>query len=106
MTMTNEDAILAVKKGTQWLDENHPGWERRLDLSNLEMNNCERCVIGQAVGNFWVTAGEEADRVGMDEEEWSVEHGFDVLFVGTSTTVAYRQLEAEWTRVVTERRGE
>lgn len=42
--MTYEDRI---EQGAAWLDETQPGWERRLDIGQLDLASCERCVLGQ-----------------------------------------------------------
>lgn len=115
--MTNEEIQLAVKKGVLWLDENHDGWEFKIDLSKLQMSNCERCVIGQAVGNYWRTTAEEARKMRESEvedfenylsgDEWAAEHGFDVNTVenGTQYSVSYAALEAAWVEVLNDRLG-
>lgn len=117
----NEDIKLAVKKGTAWLDENHPGWVSKIDLSNLQMSNCERCIIGQAVGQYWQTIAREARKLrecGFESETdeylsgnmWAAEHGFDISpnpampdhYVYTRD---YKQLESAWVEVVKDRLG-
>lgn len=115
----NEDTKLAVKKGTAWLDENHPGWVSKIDLSTLQMSNCERCVIGQAVGQYWRTTAEAARVLresGVEDEDyfsgdmWAAEHGFDVpekeIIPGTfNYTGNYKALEEAWVEVVKDRQG-
>lgn len=47
------DSIEArVARGAAWLDENHPGWERRIDLADLQLSSSCRCVLGQLFGDF------------------------------------------------------
>lgn len=100
--MMNEDVVLAVKKGAEWLDENHPGWEFRIDLGDLQMSNCERCIVGQAVGDYWTVMAEQTGSWMLENGEmWAIEYGFDVPGIGNRA--GYRQLEEEWTRVVKER---
>lgn len=36
-----------VARGAAWLDQNEPGWERRVDLAKLELQDSCRCVLGQ-----------------------------------------------------------
>ena len=36
-----------VARGAAWLDEVAPGWERKLDLSVLDIADPDRCVCGQ-----------------------------------------------------------
>lgn len=85
----SEEARLAVKRGAYWLDENYPGWENRLELDTLFMNDCHLCVIGQVVGNYFET---------IAGEEWAIEHGFDA-----DEYYGYSVLEKCWTDVVIDR---
>lgn len=107
----NEDIKLAVKKGAAWLDENHPGWEQRIDLSKLHMNRCESCVIGQAVGKYWAVTIEAARNAEYDGggDVWAAEHGFDVAGFDHdddyTMSNSYRALETEWSEVVRDRLG-
>lgn len=43
----NQDSIDRVTRGAAWLDEIEPGWERKLDLSTLDINDPNQCVCGQ-----------------------------------------------------------
>lgn len=101
-----------VARGAAWLDENHPGWERHIDLSTLDMSNCQHCIVGQAL---WAFAAKESyeDTAGyffsgmVDvlpiTDPWTVhsdlrspsDHGFD----GDD----YAELEKTWTALLKER---
>lgn len=72
---TDEDVNLAVKRGAYWLDENYPGWEKKIRLRSLVMNNCGDCIIGQAVGDFYDTIQTASGNV-EDGEDWAIENGF------------------------------
>lgn len=74
-----------VARGVEWLDETHPGWVKRIDLDRLDIGDCERCLIGQTIGDFC-----EAPDLPFDE----------MGFVGPDD----HALEVEWRRVITERR--
>ncbi len=96
-----EDVRRAVKDGAAWMDENHPGWAMKIDLSKLDMNNCFDCVIGQAVGNYF-------DKIyqieGVDEyeaDDWSIEHGFNAE--DGDNPAEFHELEAAWTDEVIQR---
>lgn len=39
-----------VRRGSEWLDENHPGWEDKIDLTTLDLKYCSRCILGQLYG--------------------------------------------------------
>lgn len=102
--MIDEELKLAVKHGVEWLDENHPGWERKINLRALDMNDCEHCVIGQAVGDYWNTISNAAGPYTYNDLPWSVAHGFDVES-GHERPHQYKDLEVLWTEVVKERLG-
>lgn len=36
-----------VREAAVFLDRNLPGWEKYIDLPNLDMATCESCVLGQ-----------------------------------------------------------
>lgn len=38
-----------VARGAAWLDANHSGWERKIDLSILDLTNDRECVCGQVI---------------------------------------------------------
>lgn len=111
----NEDAILAVKKGIYWLDENHPGWASRIVLSSLDMSGCRECVIGQAVGDYVETIkaeGKDSDDIYSSGVIWAVEHGFEKPGIityqgiaGVSGNYGYSELDALWATEVEERNG-
>ena len=41
-----------IKKGMKFLDEKVPGWEHRIDLDELDIANCTRCMLGQLFGDY------------------------------------------------------
>lgn len=48
-----EPMAVRVRRGAKWLDEAEPGWARRVRVAELDMIECDRCVLGQLYGNFW-----------------------------------------------------
>lgn len=72
-----------VIAGSQWLDENFPGWEREIDLGELDITDCEVCVLGQALKKH-ASQGESGYDYGCDlggtaevsRGRWSWNHGF------------------------------
>ena len=104
MSTISEDLKLAVKRGATWMDQNHPGWVGRIDLSNLDMNNCHNCIIGQAVGNYFDKIYEIEDVPESEADEWAIEYGFNVE-IDDNDWVEYRQLEKLWTDEVKKRLG-
>lgn len=111
--MISEDAILAVKRGIYWLDENHPGWASRINLDKLEMAACSQCVIGQAVGDYSDTI--RAQHNGYNNIEgvvWAVDHGFEspnvlnfLCLTNESPTYAFDELDTLWSEEVKNRRS-
>lgn len=41
-----------VLAGVEVLDDCNPGWWKRIDLPQLDMRSCERCVLGQLYRNY------------------------------------------------------
>jgi hypothetical protein len=92
------DARSRVLAGAAFLDEEHPGWHTRIDADRLDMRNFENDVIGQLYGSYPMGL----DELGLsDEQAWMF--GFDVLPSDPSWSRAYRELDDEWRRVISER---
>lgn len=104
----SEDLKLAVKKGAIWLDDNHVGWETKLNLNSLVMSDCRYCVIGQAIGDYSSTVAHGAS-VRETPYQWAIDHGFTLLFVSGSGWLggpdAWHQLESLWSEEVLKRLG-
>ena len=47
---TAETVEARVARGAAWLDSEQPGWERRIDLATLDLQDSCRCVLGQVFG--------------------------------------------------------
>ncbi len=77
--MISEDLMLAVKCGSHWLDTNHPGWAQKINLDNLQMDSCDYCIIGQAVGDYVYEIQNAAGQpiYCRDAMIWGSEHGFE-----------------------------
>lgn len=41
--------VKEVAAGAAWLDENHSGWERKIDLGTLNIRDCRDCILGQSL---------------------------------------------------------
>lgn len=95
-----EETRLTVKRGAVWMDQNYPGWAQRINLSNLDMGDCEACIIGQTIGTY--------DNFEPEGFSWAVDHGFDVGAAASIETIilAYSNLESCWTEEVHNRRYE
>lgn len=43
-----------IAKGVKILDKHFPDWEWRVNLLNLDMSSCVKCVIGQVTGGDYL----------------------------------------------------
>lgn len=75
-----------VAAGAAWLDENFPGWERKIDLGTFKLSSCQECVLGQALreqarterkytGGFDYGYSMRDDK-SVDPGDWVIQHGF------------------------------
>ncbi len=94
-----------VARGAALLDEKRPGWDARIDLAGLDLEDCELCVVGQLFGPGYGRGlpdgsyGYGLEALGVLDCEY--EYGFDREFLGEK----FADLTAEWRRVITARRG-
>ena len=93
-----------IKRGSEWLDKNHPGWVERIDLDSLYLGHNCRCVLGQIVGG-------SASMCLFQEEAFSLEFGFSVkeAYVSSFSNLPelkkrYVQLTREWKSEILKRR--
>jgi hypothetical protein len=94
-----------VARGAAWLDSVHPGWERRIDLSTLDLALGCRCVLGQ----IWAdkaTAHQTgfgwARKLLPDDEESLVTPATAHGFAGVGTREV-RALDEAWIALLKER---
>lgn len=116
-TFINEDAKLAVKRGINWLDENYPRWASYIDITKLDMSECEECVIGQAVGEYsQITrraVGAPSSERYSSSAVWAVQHGFESpgtivyqeITGDRSASYGYKELDTLWSEEVRKRLG-
>lgn len=107
MNYSDEDIKLCAKKGATWMDESISNWATFIDLSNLEMSNCDYCIIGQAIGEYDAVVEEYGYNTA-----WAVEHGFiapsqfhaNGQYDDLTTSKYYHKLEQAWAEEVMSRR--
>lgn len=66
----------AVSRGADLLDSTDSEWPSKVDLLELNMSSCSKCVLGHLYGDYW-----DACKVLMDEAagpDFGVFHGFDI----------------------------
>lgn len=90
-----------VARGVALLDERVPGWEKRIDLKELKMQDCFQCMLGQLYGDF----GYGIFRLKLKDLETDIDHGFN-LDIDSIEADDFQLLQQEWTRVIKQRRGE
>lgn len=110
MTMFSEDDALAVKRGAYWLDEEHPGWAEEINFDTFAMDNCQECIIGQAVGTYFQTIEKASGGYSEDDhyhsDDWAIDHGFNIPwgdFSFEQEQEYYSHLEVLWTEQVRDR---
>lgn len=100
--MITEDMKLAVKKGAVWLDQAYPGWASTISLYDLDMSECQDCIIGQVIGDFnYIISSDKS-------VYWAIEYGFEVDYDTNdweSLQGEYAKLEVLWTDEVEKRLG-
>ena len=81
-----------VQSGMGILDINFPGWEERIDLETLDLEDCELCVLGQQYGNFT----EGYLRLGLNWLNVAAESGFNAGDEVPDLDAEYEDLTEEW----------
>lgn len=75
--MTEIDYAARVAKGAALLDEKKPGWERQIDLDELDVQSSTSCVTAQLSDARWYAAGmEELGLTGGNGGTY-IAHGFN-----------------------------
>lgn len=109
MTYEQDD----IARGAELLDKVRPGWELQLDLGELDVNSCFRCVLGQVFAPLVLSLAQVGtqtngydlgimmlcgDDGGADIAEWARDHGFAARrFEG------YKELTEGWRQFVKDR---
>jgi hypothetical protein len=78
-----------VANGVKWLDENHEGWKKKINISILNMIRPEKCIIGQIFKDYYQTE----KILGVN---FCREHGF------TTNHGNFDSLTTEWLEVLEE----
>lgn len=68
------DMVDRVAAGAALLDEYDEGWHLTIDLNELVLSDCRRCVLGQLFGLYHEGV---AHFEAVDGWAWALDHGFD-----------------------------
>jgi hypothetical protein len=98
----HDETALAVARGAALLDEKMPGWETRIDLTQLNLADSCRCVLGQLFERGDMTSG---FLYGMRELGWisGIEHGFDRNSDSLNPGPSYEALDEAWIALIKQR---
>ena len=73
ITEQNQGEIkLRVRAGMALLDEERPGWRDAINLDELDLQSCYKCILGQVFNEFMTGCS----ILGIEGEAYS--YGFDV----------------------------
>lgn len=66
-----------VEVGAAWMDENRPGWHKRMNIQELDMSKGDRCILGQEYQSFLGSMREILPGMDADVQNiWAERHGF------------------------------
>lgn len=96
-----------VVAGAKFLDEHMPGWEKRVNLDELEMSSECLCILGQQNGSY----GQVAESLGLDPDgKQATDLGFLESTLGDvnanlhAVLAEYHALDDAWHDLITARR--
>ncbi|MBA2413166.1 MAG: hypothetical protein H0V63_10120 [Burkholderiaceae bacterium] len=111
MALTKTCLRAQAKKGAELLDHKHPGWWRKVKTTELDMSECDRCVLG------WVFEGSSDNDLGYWSGVWGLfgsgdfrspwTHGFNAEGKAFKDgTTDFDVLADEWVKRIQQRRRE
>jgi hypothetical protein len=89
-----------IENGIDFLNENYPGWLRKINTNKLDMNDPKFCILGQVGGfysiqDFFDLSWDECDDL-----------GFSVLLAADNNGIdLYPTLQEEWINKIKELRN-
>lgn len=102
-----------VERGARLLDDRAPGWAHEVNVRELQMGRCDKCILGQVEG-FRYELGvnnepsiydQKLDALGISDKEY----GFDVPILPrpmtNSVQGAYEALGQLWREEINKRIG-
>lgn len=90
-----------VVRGAEFLDENLPGWEKKIDLETLDLSSTCGCVLGQQLrtGQADRRYDRMRKRLGLNDRQ------ADLLGFNLYGTQRYSNLTAAWRRLIAARQS-
>ena len=70
-------ADMRAKRGARWLDENVPGWEKRINLRTLRLADGESCICGQVFKKKAVAEAKKTGRRFASGYSYAADHLFE-----------------------------
>lgn len=110
-----ETAILAVKRGAEFLDERlGTSWVQRIELGALQLSSCKRCVLGQLYAeqpdldaNDGFNTGYERGikELGLNDDTMIFDDPVSTTHLGfeVDDDYEYADLTRAWTELIQER---
>ena len=92
-SLETELATMRVTRGARALDRLHPDWEKEIDLSTLDEECAESCILGQLYGEF-----EKAP------EELNAKHRVVYLGFFKTKKMDFEELTRAWKKLIYKRR--
>jgi hypothetical protein len=101
--MTTSTIDQRVQAGMAFLDQHEPGWTASIDLDQLDMSRCDRCVLGQVYGDYG-TGLTECDRLSVEPYFSTIAHGFSTGVDDDDSLYEYEDLTTAWRTAISARR--
>lgn len=89
-----------VEAGAAFLDRKRPGWDREIDLTKLEMNSTNNCVVSQLFGEYL----EGCEKLLGSQIDISRRQAYGFTLPYAADSDDWAQLDREWTRLIASRR--
>ena len=98
-----------IAAGMAYLDEHDPGWLDKIDLGQLDIMSCKKCVIGQLHREYsrWLKKSAPEWMDWHQRVIWGATLGFSVWsIIGQEAhRLATAQLTREWKAAIKDRRA-
>lgn len=104
-TITEPAVSDKVDAGARLLDGFTPGWENRIDLDQLRLDNACKCILGQLFDWYWDGLKELSTHARDFTVDDAIRHGF-TLDEEEQCEPAWSELTEDWHTLIQGRRSE